>query len=331
MTIRMTRKTRKRRYASMPTLHLTPLKKTKGGRIENMNTFKTVCSPDQASAKLVGVKSLKTPEESDDFVHVLKSVMKGNEGQDLIVKVQEPGRMLSMELEIQKLLTGCNNVIQYICDFECMFDNIVWSKPLDKPRHFCDNKGERMHVIVMEYINNDLSSFMESIDLTNVKNRDIMNSIILQTGLSLLDMHINYKVCHNDINRGNILLDVGIPKTLTYTVGGNTMDVSTLGHEVVYIDFQRGNIIESSAPNNETGNIFNPYNINIANINDDSDASDNSVLVQLAVDEISLLYELMSKWTNNAAYKTLLRGMMNDILLCTTVDELFAAIVKTSK
>jgi len=269
-------------------LFLQYIKKQRGGR--NINaTFKTVCSPEGASAKLLGLRSIKTPEESDNFVHVVKSQYRNDE---LVVKVQEPGHMLSMELKIHNVLKDCNNVIRYLCDFECLFDNLIWNKQITVPRYFCDNKGEKMHVIIMEYINTDVAEFLEY----EKYNKPVLKSIVKQAGLALLYFHLECGICHNDINRGNILLKKNtIPSTLKYSIQGYTTDVDTLGHEVIYIDFQRGNMLGIEG--------------------DDCDLS-----FQLAKDEISLLYELMSKWANQN--KLELKILMTNIMNSESIKEL---------
>ena len=279
-----------------------------------MSTFKPICSAEGAHAKLVALKSLKTPDEGDEFIHVIKSAM---DDKELVVKVQEPGRMLNMELTIHKLLQGVNNIINYICDYECLFDNLIWHKALNSPRTFCDTSGDKLHLIVMEYINNDLAEYMGTTEI----NTTILNSIVKQGGFAMLNFHINYNVCHNDINRGNILLDIGEAKELTYTINTNTVSVNTYGYEIIYIDFQRGNIID--VINNYNNNFVNNFQNNISV---KSSKSTNDISFQLARDEIALLYELMSKWTNNKVYKVELQQLMNDVMLCDSTDNLFIII-----
>lgn len=283
-------RTLKRKKMKNAPIYLKYLHKQKGGRIANLTTFKSVCNPETASVQLIGLRSLKTPEESDDFVHVIKSAI---DKSPIVVKVQEPGRMLKMELDIQKRLRNCNNVVNYICDFECLFDNFIWSKPLQTPRTFCDKKGSALHLIVMEYINNDLANYMESESIS----KEVLCSLVKQAGYALLDFHINCNVSHNDINRGNVLLDVGIPKTLSYTINEYTATVDTMGVEIVFIDFQRGNIHEGA---------------------------DEPLAVQLANDELSLVYELMSKWTHE--YKAPLQRLMYDIMETKSLKQLFSII-----
>lgn len=291
-----------------------------------MSSFKTICSAEGAHAKLIGMKSLKTPDEDDEFIHVIKSIM---DDRELVVKVQEPGRMLSMELTIHKLLQGCNNIVNYICDFECLFDNIIWNKPIVSPRYFCDKSGNKLHLIVMEYINNDLAKYMGTTDI----NDTVLKSLVRQSGFAMLNFHVNYNVCHNDINRGNILLDIGDEKELTYTINNNTVTVNTHGYEIVYIDFQRGNIIDSQSNNNNfKPNRYNMNNMNgINNINNTLDnalraSSSTYISFQFARDELALLYELMSKWTKNKEYKLSLQKLMNNIMECDSTDNLFMLI-----
>ena len=269
------------------TIYLKYLPKTRGGRIENLATFQVVCSSKDAHAKLKGIRTLKSPLESDDFIHVVFAKF-GNK--DLIVKIQEDGtRTFQRELEIQEKLKNTNNIITFICDFICNFDDIIWNKPLERPRYLCDEKGTPLHCIVMEYINSDLTDVLKTIE-----NTDILISILQQLGLCLMNIHINYGVYHGDINKGNILVEKGEPKILTYTINNISYDVNTLGYECIFIDFQRGGVIPLT--NMET-------------------------LLILTVNEISLTYELVSNCIN-PIYKDSIRALSHKVEEMKSIEQL---------
>lgn len=275
---------------------LQQLSKTKGGRIPNLNTFKIACTEEDAHAKLIGFKSLKSPEETDDFVHVVLKME--TRPTTLVAKLQEPGRLLSMELNIQKKLQYQSNIVHYICDFSCIFDSIIWKTPLRAPERFCVEKGTLYHMILMEYIPWDLANFLE----TQHYDETILQSLVQQVGLSLLEIHINHGISHNDIHRGNVLLDIDTPKDIVYTIGDFTKKVPTHGHEVVWIDFQRGNILEDV---------------------------DTGTMCQLASDEVSLAFELMSKWVK-PEYKDDLQKRMRNVMLSKNIPELLDSICANS-
>ena len=280
-------------------IYLRYLPKMRGsGRIPDLTTFKIVCNPKDANARLLGIRSFKSLADSDDFVHVALAQMGKKE---LTIKLQSPGRLLKRELEITKLLKGQNNIIIHICDFQCLFNDIIWMKPLTKPSSLCEEVGTPYHMIVMEYINNDLSEFLE----LNSYSDEMFRSIIKQIGLSLMEIHINHKISHGDINRGNILLEIGKPKDIIYRIGDLTETVNTYGNEIIWIDFQRGTIFK---------------------VENDSD-----ILFESANDEISMTYELMSKWILNKEYKEDLLKLMNDIMNAVSIKEMFTVILGLSK
>lgn len=258
-----------------------------------MSTFKIVCNPDDANATLVALRSLKTPEESDDFVHVALAQLGEKE---LIIKLQTPGPLLKRELEISEILKGKNNIVTHICDFPCLFNDIIWMSALKKPASLCEETGTPYHMIIMEYINNDLATFLEQ----KVYSHEMFLSIIQQVGLSLMEIHMNTKVSQGDINRGNMLLEIGTPKDIIYTIGDRKITVNTYGNEVVWIDFQRGSL-------------FNKY-------------KNKNILFQSAKDDISVAYELMSKWVKNTLHKEELVKRMNETMDAESVDELFQII-----
>jgi serine/threonine protein kinase len=299
----------KTRKVKKTKLYLKYLKKQRGGKIPNLTTFQTVCSPESAHANLIALKSIKSPEESDDFIQVVLSKMKSSD-QPLIVKIQEPGKFLTNELKIQKLLKDQNNVIQYICDFPCLFNKMKWNSKIEKPTSFCDDSGESMHIIVMEYINNDLANLFETIDLPE----EVFKSIIKQVGFSLLEIHLNHNIAHNDLNRGNLLVNIGTPKDITYIIDDFSTTINTFGYEFILIDFQRGNIISVDSSNNN----------NLISFNNSSSSS--NILFQLALDEISLAFELVSKWIKTNERKIFLRSLVESIMNCKSLPELISII-----
>jgi serine/threonine protein kinase len=286
---RVKAKTRKNKFI----IPMTLCTKKGGSRNENLTTFKTVCSPKEAHAKLLGVESIKSADEADKFIHVVKSIISNK---NAIVKIQEDGRMLRMELDIQKRLGNHPNIVRYICDFACKFNPIIWTKPLLKPRTFCDDKGIDLHMIIMEYINDSLDTFLESKYVTNT----VFASIVKQVGFALLDIHLNYGICHNDLNRGNILLEIGEPKQIVYSFGKYKKAINTFGHLVVFIDFQRSNLVE--------------------------DSEEYVYKIVQASDEISLAYELMKKWSVSPIYKSVLHSLMLDIMDSKTLDSIVERI-----
>ena len=272
-----------------PMCYLQYMPKQRGGRHYNLTTFKTLCSPEGAHGKLMAMKSLKMPDDADDYVHVLQSKMKDTE---LVVKVQEKGKMLSRELEVQERLAGQPNIVQFVCSFECNFDRIVWNKPVDVPRTFCDNTGDPLTLIIMEYINSDLSEFLE----TGGYSKDVLASILKQAGLCLFNNNVNFGISHNDLNRGNLLLDIGEPKEITYTYGAKETKVNTHGYEFILVDFQRSSFLGANRAKER---------------------------FEYAVDEISLLYDVVSRWIKDTEIKASVKMLMEQVMAAKSKAALF--------
>jgi len=266
--------------------------KMRGGRNTDVTSFRTVCNKEAAHLQLQGIRTLKSPTDSDDFVHVALSAIGDKE---VIVKLQDSGPPLQRELDIQKLLSAHPNVITYICHFPCVFDSILWGKALEAPTSVCNREGTEYHMIIMEYINNDISTFLERDICTN----EILLSIIRQIGLALLEFHINYGISHNDINRGNLLLQCETSRDILYKIGSLETTVNTCGYTCIYIDFQRGTLLHKEDP---------------------------EIFLVLAIDEITLAYYLMSKWTTNAEHKAVLNRYMNSIMAANTLEEVWNCI-----
>ena len=280
----MARYTRKR---ATHTVYLQYMPKMRGGRSTNVTTFKTACSKDAAHIRIKGLRTLKSPTDSDEYVHVALSSL---DEKEIIVKLQDSGPMLQRELKIQSILAAHPNVVTYICHFPCMFNSVVCYSPL-----VCElDGGKGHHMILMEYINNDVSTFLEESTYTH----EILQSIIQQVVFSLLDFHMNYGISHNDINRGNLLLQQEDAKDIVYTIGDLTYSVNTGGYTCIFIDFQRGTMLEKK---------------------------DADIWLELAVDELTLALYLLSKWSIREREKAMIQRMGERVMRASTLEQVWEA------
>lgn len=321
-------------------LNLTYLPKRGGSRHEGLATFKTICNSKEGQAQLLIKKSIKTPEENTDFVHVLESTYNNT---TLIVKVLEPSNQVYKELAIHKLLYDQPNIVQYICDFQCNVDKLIISSPINHPYQLCTDNGQPLHIIVMEYINTDLAEYLRN---NNVPEH-IFISIVKQIGFCLTNIHVNYSISHNDINRGNLLLKIdksASQKELTYTIHNNTSTVQTYGYEFIIIDFERGSILDNkymnifrayiNIYNNMINNNYDNYN-EYDNINNNMNNLSNtekayrkygSYVVVQAIDEITIAYNLLSRWASSPKYKTAIKSFSEQISETKSLNKLFSLI-----
>ena len=285
----MARKTRKQKKH---TIYLEYLPKMRGGRSTNLTTFRPACTKEGAHVRIKGLRTLKSPTDSDEYVHVALSSF---DHKEIIVKLQDTGPMLQRELEIHSILSAHPNVVSYVCHFPCLFDSVIWNTPLTRPASVCDlSGGTQHHMILMEYINNDVSTFLEESTYTS----EILTSIIQQVVFALLDFHMNYGISHNDINRGNLLLQQEDAKEIVYTVGSLTHTVRTHGYTCVYIDFQRGNLLEKK---------------------------DIDIWLELAVDEITLALYLLGKWVRRQEDKAKIQGLLEGVIHARSLEEVWTA------
>ena len=262
--------------------------------MEDLSTFQTVCNPKEAHARLRGVETLKSPDESDNYIHVIKSIITDYKDTSLIVKVQPPGLQFQKEIRAQESLRDQNNVIRFICNFSCPFELIEWSAPIKTPRPFCTaSTGEELNIILMEYISHDLAKFLEE----DVYGPDILESIVKQVGFSLMEIHFNRGISHNYINRGNILLDIDKPKIIEYKIGALKASINTLGHECVWLDFERSTVLSNKK---------------------------NRDAIMFAANEISIAFYYLSRWAK--PYRAVLEDLTNAIAEATTIRSIFNLI-----
>jgi serine/threonine protein kinase len=208
------------------------LNKKAGARLLNIETYKFNCEQN----KLIGKKTLKSAEEADAFGHVIQSVLANQT--NVIVKIHEEKNIYFLENELKALKTLANfeNSVQYICDFSCMDDKSRWFKYVTKPTKFCNQKADKLHFIVMEYIEHgDLhTDFFDK----NPSRLEIQ-SVCLQIALAIAILGFEYKIYHGDLHSGNILLDRTDQENITYKVRGKKYNIKTYGYLPKLVDFGR--------------------------------------------------------------------------------------------
>jgi len=224
------------------------LRKTGGARMKDAHTYTVSCLENN----LIGYKTLKSANEVDpeDFVHVILSKL--SKETKVIVKIHEANSMFAKnEVMAMKALKEYRNTVHYICDFVCQ-DNIDrWQEPVKDAQKFClfsenlSSKSVNLHFIVMEYIpNGDLSHL-----LRHLQDTDVLTSLFLQTALVIIELGSIYKICHGDINSGNILITTTKKSTLSYSILGKPMKIKTFGHVPIFLDFGRCSLYEKITKN----------------------------------------------------------------------------------
>jgi hypothetical protein len=199
-------------------MYLSHLPKHGDGRMKHIQTFRASCSV--ADKSIAWLATEYTPN-----VH------------PVVVKLQEVSRLSEKEAQIAALLSKYDppNVVYPICEFKCKNDAIDWKQPITTPKQFCSGYTDMTSVFVMEYIPFNLIDYLTTNDVAPA----VMTSILKQFGFALLNLYVNLKMTHGDIGSGNIMLDISQPRTLSYTINGQTHTVDTLGYEPILIDFQR--------------------------------------------------------------------------------------------
>lgn len=159
-------------------------------------------------------------------IHIFKAILDKN--QDIVVKFGIKDT-IKKEYLISKTLKELPNFIRYICYFSC-------KKNEETKKSLCSSTGkEENKVILMPYypLGNvekytwDWSNFNE------------LKSIIKQLFLSQILAFKNYGFVHNDSHPGNFLLRKTSKKEITYSLGGKTYTVLTMGLKVIIMDFEQ--------------------------------------------------------------------------------------------
>jgi serine/threonine protein kinase len=212
------------------------LPKCLGSRILDMETYKANCGKNL----LIGYKSIKAAEETSmhphDFVHVIMSKLK-NYKEPVVVKIYDENNYhLPIEIKILEKIQGYRNTAQLICHFSCKDDkNNYFSKIIKpmKPIRFCANGSHSLHYFVYEYIvMGDISDFFTKSSDTN-----LIKSFVLQITAVIIQLASMYRICHGDINSGNIMIDTTEEKTLDYCIENQVFTIETHGIIPKMIDY----------------------------------------------------------------------------------------------
>jgi serine/threonine protein kinase len=204
------------------------LKKKGGSRFKDIHTVK-ICK----SSDLIGIQTIKNSNEgSNDFVHVIKSVLK-EYNKPVIVKIlDESSIFLQKELNAIRRLADYEYSVQMICDFSCMDNMSRWSQNHKGNIEFCSGNRDKLHFIVYEYIEDgDISDY-----LPNATQKEIA-CIFFQLSMAVIMLAYKYGLTHGDLHSGNILMRKTDKIRIKYTYNEDSFFVQTNGFIPIFIDY----------------------------------------------------------------------------------------------
>jgi serine/threonine protein kinase len=211
------------------------LPKTRRSRIFGMETYKINCGKNN----LYGYKSFKAAEETsmhkDDFVHVILSKLQDYD-KPVVVKVYDANKLhLLLEKKILEKIRGYRNTARLICEFSCDDNKNNYITKLTKQIKFCERGTNKLYFFVYEYIaHGDISDYLKK-----TMDVQIIKTLILQVVCIIIELATIYKVCHGDLNSGNILINTTDEKTLEYRIGDEIVVIESNGIIPIIIDFGR--------------------------------------------------------------------------------------------
>lgn len=220
------------------------MRKTYGGRLPNIATFKAYCNQNKhivPTAWITVYETIKTPESEDYFGHVAVGEFFNNHTKVIIKVYETTDFMLEKELSILKNLTRhtINNIVKLICHFPCSNQNkLTWNNEVARPRLLCnkDDGSNQLYFLVMEYIpTGHIGDYFAKHILPN----DQFVSFVKQCLFCLLELFDRFGLHHGDLHHGNVLIDLDAPKLNTYKIRRKEYTLNTKGCEPVFIDFGR--------------------------------------------------------------------------------------------
>jgi len=182
-----------------------------------------------------GKAAEETSMHKDDFVHVVLSKLQDYD-KPVVVKVYDANKLhLLLEKKILEKIRGYRNTTRLICEFSCDDNKNNYITKLIKQIKFCERGTNKLYFFVYEYIaHGDISDYLQ-------KTRDvkIIKTLILQVVCIIIELATIYKVCHGDLNSGNILINTADEKTLEYRIGNEIVVIESNGIIPIIIDFGR--------------------------------------------------------------------------------------------
>jgi serine/threonine protein kinase len=190
-------------------------------RIRDMTSYRVNCGKNL----LLGYNSIKSAEDPNDFVHVVKSKLE-NYNDPVVVKIYDSeNEHLGIEIKILERINGYRNTAILICHFSCKDNKNNYFSKIIKPIRFCTNGSHSLHYFVYEYIaTGDISTFF-----TKNTDKDVVKSFVLQLIAVIIELAVVYRIYHGDINSGNIMVDTTEDKTLDYCIETETVTIETYG------------------------------------------------------------------------------------------------------
>jgi hypothetical protein len=215
-------------------------KKYKGGRLENIQTFCSMCDDRiKADAHWTVNKTIQSSEETSDGFAVigLGELLK----KPIIFKIMDNSWRSRKEKRVHKVfrMFPHKNIVQSICEFSCMDDELRWLKKIQTPQILCNPDGKSKFTIILQ-------EFIEGGDLTNIHdwNYSIWKSVALQLMFTSIELFDKLGFIYEDWNLRNILADTTDNKVLTYIAYDKKWIVrDSFGISPVFTDFSRSDIL----------------------------------------------------------------------------------------
>ena len=149
----------------------------------------------------------------------------------VVAKVYDANKLdLLLERKILEKIRDYRNVVRLICDDD---------------KNNLTRGTDKLYFFVYEYIaHGNISDYLQ-------KSREIkmIKTLILQMVCVIIELATIYKVCHGNLNSGNILIDTTDEKTLEYRIGDEIVIIESNGIIPKIIDFGRSKFHAESINN----------------------------------------------------------------------------------
>jgi len=183
------------------------------------------------------------------------------EQENVVIKISDD-KLLTNEYDMFKILMTNNisGILRYMCYFECnnnykdIYEKI---KKYGKVNNIVNDYGDKMFVLVMDYIRNKNFLFYD----WDVNDLDKIKSCIKQVICTSLDAYLKIGFVHKDLHFNNILIEKTILPGIVYNIDNNNIviNIPSDGYRILLMDF------EYSSINNSVYEFFKDYNFNFLN------------------------------------------------------------------
>lgn len=182
-------------------------------------------------------------KQNDECSRVILAYLEKNHSKvNVVIKIGRDNDSIKKEYHISHHLheLNCSGFIQFICLFECCYNNYFDKKY----QVLTPEKNTKKEVLIMNHFN---EGSIKTHDWGHC-NFHILRSIIIQTIYYLIVAYHNAGFIHNDLHLDNILITPTTQTHNDYQIDRHIIEIETNNYTCIIMDFENCFFTDKSSP-----------------------------------------------------------------------------------